>query len=113
MDEVRAGRLLVATPMLGDPNFKRTVVLVVEDEPEEGTLGVVLNRPTKVPVGRVLEPWTEEADEVTGHRTIAPILVGAKGLFLPDELLPGLEQLRRVPCAIRECRPGTPDCLLG
>src|SRR5215472_3252552 len=59
MDEVRAGRLLVATPMLGDPNFKRTVVLVVEDEPEEGTLGVVLNRPTKVPVGRVLEPWTE------------------------------------------------------
>src|SRR5262245_16462596 len=59
MDEVRAGRLLVATPLLGDPNFKRTVVLVVEDEPEEGTLGVVLNRLTKVPVGRVLEPWTD------------------------------------------------------
>src|SRR5690348_18297289 len=59
MEEVRAGRLLVATPLLGDPNFRRTVVLVVEDEPEEGTLGVVLNRPTKVPVGRVLEPWTE------------------------------------------------------
>jgi putative transcriptional regulator len=59
MEEVRAGRLLVATPMLGDPNFRRTVVLVVEDEPEEGTLGVVLNRPTKVPVGRVLEPWTD------------------------------------------------------
>jgi putative transcriptional regulator len=59
MEEVRAGRLLVATPLLGDANFKRTVVLVVEDEPEEGTLGVVLNRPTKVPVGRVLEPWTE------------------------------------------------------
>ena len=59
MEEVRAGRLLVATPLLGDPNFKRAVVLVVEDEPEEGTLGVVLNRPTKVPVGRVLEPWTE------------------------------------------------------
>jgi putative transcriptional regulator len=59
MEEVRAGRLLVATPMLGDPNFRRAVVLVVEDEPEEGTLGVVLNRPTKVPVGRVLEPWTD------------------------------------------------------
>jgi len=59
MEDVRAGRLLVATPVLGDPNFRRTVVLVVEDEPEEGTLGVVLNRPTKVPVGRVLEPWTD------------------------------------------------------
>ena len=61
----------------------------------------------------VLEPWAEEADEVTGDRTIAPILVGVKGLFLPDELLPGLQQLCRVPLAIRERRPGTPDGLLG
>ena len=63
MDEIGsaglAGRLLVATPLLGDPNFRRTVVLVVEHEPDQGTLGVVLNRPTKVPVGQVLEPWTE------------------------------------------------------
>src|SRR5487761_1131121 len=55
------GRLLLATPLLGDPNFRRTVVLIVEDEPEQGTLGVVLNRPTQVPVGQVLEPWTELA----------------------------------------------------
>jgi putative transcriptional regulator len=58
MDEGLAGRLLVATPMLGDPNFRRTVVLVVEDEATEGTLGVVLNRPTEVTVAQVLEPWT-------------------------------------------------------
>jgi putative transcriptional regulator len=49
----------VATPLLGDPNFRRTVILIVEDEPEEGTLGVVLNRPTEVQVGQVLESWTE------------------------------------------------------
>ena len=62
MDEAAlTGRLLVATPMLGDPNFRRTVVLVVEDEPEQGTLGVVLNRPTEVPVARVLEPWVDLA----------------------------------------------------
>jgi putative transcriptional regulator len=30
-----SGRLLVATPLLGDPNFRRTVILIVEDEPEE------------------------------------------------------------------------------
>jgi putative transcriptional regulator len=58
VDAARAGELLVATPLLGDPNFRRTVVLVVEHEPEEGTLGVVLNRPTEVTVGQVLEPWT-------------------------------------------------------
>jgi putative transcriptional regulator len=57
--ESLGGRLLVATPLLGDPNFRRTVVLIVEDEPEEGTLGVVLNRPTEVQVGQVLEAWTE------------------------------------------------------
>jgi putative transcriptional regulator len=58
-DASLSGRLLAATPLLGDPNFRRTVVLIVEDDPEEGTLGVVLNRPTEVPVGQVLEPWTE------------------------------------------------------
>lgn len=52
------GRLLVATPLLEDPNFHRTIVLVVEHEPEQGTLGVVLNRPTQIPVGKVLEQWT-------------------------------------------------------
>jgi putative transcriptional regulator len=57
--ESLGGRLLVATPLLGDPNFRRTVILVVEDEPEEGTLGVVLNRPTEVQVAQVLESWTE------------------------------------------------------
>jgi putative transcriptional regulator len=60
-DAARAGELLVATPLLGDPNFRRTVVLVVEHEPGEGTLGVVLNRPTEVSVGQVLEPWTDLA----------------------------------------------------
>ena len=47
----KAGRLLVATPLLGDPNFRRAVVLIVEHEAVEGTLGVVLNRPTAVGVG--------------------------------------------------------------
>lgn len=50
------GRLLVATPRLADPNFDRTVVLLL-DHDEEGTLGVVLNRPTPVEVRDVLEPW--------------------------------------------------------
>jgi putative transcriptional regulator len=50
------GRLLVATPSLADPNFDRAVVLLL-DHDEEGSLGVVLNRPTPVGVGDVLETW--------------------------------------------------------
>jgi putative transcriptional regulator len=58
-DAISTGRLLVATPQLADPNFRRSVVLIVEHEPEGGTLGVVLNRPTEVPVDQVLPPWSE------------------------------------------------------
>jgi putative transcriptional regulator len=56
------GRLLVATPALADPNFDRAVVLVL-DHDEEGSLGVVLNRPTPVGVGDILEPWASLAVE--------------------------------------------------
>ena len=38
------GRLLVATPLLSDPNFRRTVVLIVEHEPEQGTLWTAVLR---------------------------------------------------------------------
>ncbi len=77
--ESLSGRLLVATPLLGDPNFRRTVSLIVEDEPEEGTLGVVLNRPTEVQVGQVLESWTEL---VTG-----PTVVFKGGPVAPNSAL--------------------------
>jgi putative transcriptional regulator len=68
-----AGRLLVATPLLGDPNFRRSVVLIVEHEVAEGTLGIVLNRPTKIPVGQVLEQWTELATDPSVVFTGGPV----------------------------------------
>ena len=52
------GRLLVAEPMLGDPNFDRTVVLVLQHD-ADGALGLVLNRPTDVPVVEALPTWGE------------------------------------------------------
>jgi putative transcriptional regulator len=55
---LRAGVLLVATPSLVDPNFDRSVVLVL-DHDQSGSLGVVLNRPSPVPVGDVLDDWSE------------------------------------------------------
>jgi putative transcriptional regulator len=55
--ELAAGRLLVATPSLTDPNFERTVVLLL-DVDANGVLGVVLNRPTRVPVSEVLPDWS-------------------------------------------------------
>lgn len=53
-----AGRLLVATPTLTDPNFSRSVVLLL-GHGEEGALGVVLNRRSEVPVAAMLPSWEE------------------------------------------------------
>jgi len=57
MDSVR-GQLLVAGPALLDPNFWRTVVLVVEHT-EEGALGLVLNRPSETSVGEAVPQLAE------------------------------------------------------
>jgi putative transcriptional regulator len=43
--ETFEGQLLLASPQLLDPNFVRTVVLLVEHN-DQGALGLVLNRPT-------------------------------------------------------------------
>jgi putative transcriptional regulator len=54
------GRLLVASPRLADPSFDRTVVLVLDHSPA-GALGLILNRPTAVPVEEILAQWHEQA----------------------------------------------------
>ena len=54
---MRAGQLVVATPQLGDPNFARTVVLLLQADEDDGALGLVLNRPTGTEVGEVLPDW--------------------------------------------------------
>ncbi len=51
-DSVR-GQLLIAGPALQDPNFWRTVVLVVEHT-DEGALGLVLNRPSETTIGEAV-----------------------------------------------------------
>src|SRR5437762_12074995 len=63
--ESLTGRLLVATPALRDPNFERTVVLLVAHE-EGGALGVVLNRATEGPVADGLEGWAPLPGEAAG-----------------------------------------------
>jgi putative transcriptional regulator len=55
--ELRAGRLLVATPLLLDPNFRRTVVLICARDEQGGTMGLVLNRPIEAGLDVVLPEW--------------------------------------------------------
>lgn len=47
-----AGKILVARRSLADPNFAETVIVLVQHD-EEGTLGLIVNRQTKVPISRL------------------------------------------------------------
>jgi putative transcriptional regulator len=63
-----AGRLLVATEKLGDPNFREAVILILRHDAEKGTLGLVINRRSQVPLSRIFP-------DVTGA-TADPVYVG-------------------------------------
>jgi len=54
---LKKGVLLVASPSLDDPNFRKAVVLIVEHGPN-GTLGLILNRSTKILLSDVLPEVT-------------------------------------------------------
>lgn len=60
MDSTR-GQLLIAGPGLVDPNFWRTVVLIVEHS-EDGALGLVLNRPSETTVGEAVSELEQLLD---------------------------------------------------
>ncbi len=60
--ESARGQLLIAGPTLADPNFWRTVVLIVEHS-DEGALGLVLNRPSETTVADAVPELGEVIDE--------------------------------------------------
>ncbi|MEM6654748.1 MAG: YqgE/AlgH family protein [Planctomycetota bacterium] len=90
-----SGRLLIASRTLRDPNFLRTVVLMLEHG-DEGALGVVLNRPTD---RTLTEVWDAiDADPIANEKTLwrgGPVPGPLIGLHRSEPLgekqvLPGL-----------------------
>ena len=78
------GQLLVASPGLHDPNFRRTVVLVTEHN-EEGAAGLVLNRPTDAEVSEVvpqLESLVDDGELIYLGGPVQPNGVLVLGEFL-------------------------------
>jgi putative transcriptional regulator len=72
------GKLLISSPALYDPNFRRTVILVAHHD-EDGAMGLVLNRPAEVPVAEAAPQLTPLVDEDD------PVLVG--GPVSPESLM--------------------------
>ncbi len=64
------GKLLISSPALVDPNFRRTVILVTHHD-DEGAMGLVLTRPSDVRVADAIPdladlPWADDVVHVGG-----------------------------------------------
>jgi putative transcriptional regulator len=53
-EAIKSGKLIIAEPFLGDPNFDRSVVLICEHS-KSGSFGLVLNQATESQLSDVVE----------------------------------------------------------
>ncbi len=113
MDNALAPSFLVAMDILVDPNFRRSVVLMLEYDEEDGALGLMINRSTDYPVASLCDnldiAWRGEPDTCVGWggpvgQETGWVLIGDASADGTDavSLVPGLhwsrsqETLRRV-----------------
>jgi len=74
-----AGQILVASPSLGDPHFRRSVVLLSVHNAEDGALGVIINHP--------LDQNLEDLVHDFAGRPVGKLPVYAGGPVSPTDLL--------------------------
>jgi putative transcriptional regulator len=82
--ETLQGNLLIASPSLLDPNFRRTVVLITEHT-EDGAAGLVINRPSPSPVSDLvpqLEVLVDDGEQVWVGGPVEPDAVLVLGEFV-------------------------------
>lgn len=91
--DLGAGKLLVASRALADPNFAETVVLLVRLD-AEGVVGLILNRRTNIPLSRVLEQFESAKDRSDPAYLGGPVETPAVfALLRSTAKLDGVEQI--------------------
>jgi putative transcriptional regulator len=75
--ELDAGKFLVASRDLGDPNFAGTVVLLLKFDEDEGALGIIVNRRTDVPLSRVFDNIKSARDRTDAVYLGGPVEPGS------------------------------------
>ncbi|MEX1041900.1 MAG: YqgE/AlgH family protein [Pirellulaceae bacterium] len=91
--EYLAGKLLIASPYLPDPNFNRTVVLMIQHD-EDGALGLVLTRPSEITVAQI---WEQVSHETVDDTT--PVYLGGpvQGPLMAVHTVPEHGEIEPVP----------------
>lgn len=69
--DLKPGTLLIAPPMMHDPNFRRTVVLLCEHGPE-GSFGLILNRPLAISLHEVMRSVARRETSVSMGGPVQP-----------------------------------------
>ncbi|REK23311.1 MAG: DUF179 domain-containing protein [Actinobacteria bacterium] len=105
------GRLLVASPLLVEPTFYRTVILLLEDN-DEGAFGIILNRASNETVAEHLPEWADLAVEpglihvggpvepavglalAPSHPGVEPVVPGLSLVDLEQEPVSGIGSIR-------------------
>ena len=93
---LNGGDILISSPLLQDPNFKRSAVLILQRDSSGGHLGLVLNQPLQLSLNEVCHmPGPEAGLPLFGGGPVDMqrlFWVHTLGEQLPDsvEVLPGL-----------------------
>ena len=56
--KLEAGSVLLSNPFMDDPNFRRSVVLLVEHSKEHGSMGFILNKPLEIHLSEITLEFT-------------------------------------------------------
>lgn len=68
-----ANHLLIAMPSLNDPNFERTVIYICEHH-EQGSVGLIINRPMQFPLSIVFEQL--HIEPIHSEQSRLPLMFG-------------------------------------
>jgi putative transcriptional regulator len=94
-----APSFLVAMDLVLDPNFRRSVVLLLEHEVEQGALGLIVNRRSDFPMSQLCEnldiAWRGEREACADWG--GPVGENQGWVLLDDEAARGLETVTLAP----------------
>lgn len=62
--DLNAGQMLLSEPFMYDENFRRTVVLICEHHPKNGTVGLILNKPVNLRLNDVVEGFPSFKEKI-------------------------------------------------
>jgi len=90
-EELGKGKFLVASRRLRDPNFKETVVLLI-DYGQDGAMGLVINRPSEIKLATIFPDIKELKERKDTIYVGGPVAVNQMLLLVGTPLVPEASQ---------------------